>query len=414
MDNTTLQSTTTKSKSQQAFETMNQDVELYGEASLSEFELQQYNRYRNAPTLGPVGDQVNETARRIKEMMKVDVVRAEMIKEEYPDLYEEAMAELQEDQQTAQISGTEKLKQEKFGKKTRDARARMEEIEKKRDAKKKASEKRAVELANSVISGFDDEISEMEQKLAENPGDVILEGKLTRFKDVREKKEVLAVECIEATLYQEPAMLYNQRLQREISKNSEYKNGVLTRDITGFVTPLDYTVEAKKEDAEKALNAAVKLHKVTKLGPEKAATVTNKERKEAIDTVMPHLERLSGEIMTFAHKNQELFMGGEVPLDLLLSQHKMISFLYKKTQMPADIAKAVIRTMRIEKYSETEISKVKSLLAIIEGMQKATQWMNEYIRNKECKLRYGISQRDVQPAKSLHHFIEESLKSELK
>ena len=409
---------------------MNVNATAYGETSLTEQELDSFMFTRNS-ILAP-GSQEELRRERLKEMMLVDTESAEKLKEAFPDLYAEAKAKEQTLTRQANISGMDKVKNDFFGSKKREARSSLAGLKQKRDrlfqhkkakfdavssdgAQKLLDRKADLEQQKADLDQADPEyerklryidsaIGKINTEVSDNPGYVtsVFSKEDTLFK--ASEQNVVAM-MVQNQLFSETPVISLSKAgvptQGSYSQNANY------RDISRFTTRFHKDNEADLKTMEDCADAVFVMEtgchagakyiqdpsvpaQTPKLIKEKAS---RDDQLTAFKTVRKHLKNTYDDMKNFESNHPQVFLNDPDP-EVILANFSEINELYKKgqpayyigdcTTLKSDIFKDPTALSEQEKAEFTELSRYTTSMAYFS--LNMVKWFKHYAEYMEGKM----------------------------
>lgn len=329
-------------KQKSVLKRMNADAQKYEQESMTEFQLEQFNHI-GTMTLGPIAEQNEIIAQKLKEQMMVDQDSALQLKEAYPDLYDQAQNEMIQLNEQANISGSEKIKNDFWGRKKRGARAKIRQIKTSRD---ELEEKRYEEQGRKYIKMFEEARTRNEQALERDKENKTL---LSEKQRLNIQGYTLTYSTAADIVYKltphaqainsKQKILLAKKYRTAAGKENMFSANMLYRDMASYTTALGRGVDANVDEMEKhAKNVYIICNKETIEGD----LVSNEQQMKAYREEIPVVTKSYEECLDFFKSHPELTKNQIAPSAIMLAFDE-IQLLYKKTQVVTYVMREMMK-----------------------------------------------------------------------
>ncbi len=356
---------TYEQKEKKELQRMSTLAQNYQQSTLGEQEIDRFLFTRNSIPIE--GSQEQQTRERLIDMMMVDTVSAEALKEDFPDLYNEAKRKTERLQTQANPGTMQKIKNDFWGSKKRSAREKLNDIaDNRKKVLFKSVKKNALDQLDEVAVQARAEISAAQRIINDN-------GRSPEEKDAAKKKkeienyrltqalgytpenppapELVARNREAATAYKtldrlEATKDYRVNLkfrQDELLKESNLSTNVLYRD-TGWFTS-KYKREGQFTDDElKSITDAVYV-----VNNGKHIQLVNEgreaepgEKMSALLTLKDKLAEKAEEMRNYQNLHPEFF-GNTINIDSAADNYIDLGRAFKMLQVTENVAKECIK-----------------------------------------------------------------------
>ena len=395
-------------------EQLNQNASLYGERGMTEEELR---RFRFTENSIPVPESVDAQYReRLKNMMMIDVVTANSLKDDYPDIVGEAEAEAKSIEETSKLSGAEKVKKDFFGQKRKAARIKLSEMnakkamlaaEKKRQYEASAEtlllrktammnelvRKRDLEISEFGRQAYDELITGISNISLQSNGDDFLNTQYALEKG--SDYELKNLKIMKVFNKRKPLSQYNPRTG-DVTM-SAYSSDRLIRDVSRFALKLDFGTEAEAQtenltEEESLEMTANDLHvfadeiyvctygrhaTTTFDGNGKPAAVKSEDQIAAFTDCHNRLKAKKPEIEEFQKKYPSLFKD-HPNVDDMMNSYEDQKKLFNTLQTCSYICEGLLKGGAFKLISDKEREDFAETSTYLRGMKQYVETMGKY------------------------------------
>ncbi len=334
----------------------------YQQSALGEQEIDRFLLTRNS--IPVEGSQEQQTRERLKEMMMVDTLSAEALRDDFPDLYCEAYLKTERLQAQANPGTMEKIKHDFWGSKRRSARAALKDIA---DNRKKVIFKSAKEYAldqldeieaqtrakiRTAQSIIEDNTKSPEEKEAARR-DLTFETQRLEEADLnKDPDEIERTKATENPISScdrlESSKDYRVKLalrQDELINKTSLSRNVLFRDMAWFTSK--YNREGQFTDDEwmkttddvRVVQSGKHMRLIDGNGEDEVASPTEKERA-FLDT-KAKLEEKMADMRDFQYFHPEFF-GDILNVDCVVENYSDLNRAFKMMQVVTNVAKELV------------------------------------------------------------------------